>query len=427
MQLDVSKYQDIICWLENLLLDSGVSQNIAMYINLIVNIIILSILIFILDSILRKVVVNVFKAFSNKTKTTFDDFLVESNFPKYAAHVIPLYIVKALIPYILYEFIWLEGIMEDVFEVYVILLGVWIIRSFMRSTVNFLRTKESFHDKPLDSYFQVILITVWLIAVFGIITQITDTDPLKFFTALGAASAVLLLIFKDSILGFVASIQVAANDIVRIGDWITMEKFGADGDVMEINLATVKVRNFDNTITTIPTYSLISDSFKNWRGMQDSGGRRIKRSLNIKQNSVKFLTSKDVEELKKIQLIQPYLNIRQRDIEKFNNDNKIDKSLAINGRNQTNLGVFRKYIDAYLNQHSAVNKDLTMMTRHLQATPQGIPLEIYVFSGDKRWVNYEHIMADIFEHLIAAAPYFGLELYELPTGKDFITFKEKID
>ncbi len=217
-------------------------------------------------------------------------------------------------------------------------------------------------------------------------------------------------------MGFVASIQVSINDMVRIGDWISFDKYGADGDVIEINLATVKVQNWDKTITTIPTYALISDSFKNWRGMMDSGGRRIKRALIIKQESIHFLTKDDIESLKKIEMITEYLENRDKAIESFNTDNQIDKSILINGKNLTNIGVFRKYMDNYIHQHSGINKDMTIMVRQLA---QGLPIEVYAFSSDKRWANYEYIMADIFDHLLAAIPYFDLEGFELPSSTNF--------
>ena len=241
---------------------------------------------------------------------------------------------------------------------------------------------------------------------------------------MSAASAIVLLLFKDTILGFVASIQVTVNDMVRIGDWITFSKYGADGYVIEINLATVRVQNFDNTFTTIPTYSLTSDSFQNWRGMQESGGRRIKRAIHIKQSSIKFLTPKDIEELKKIKLIKPYLEHREKDNVKYNTKNNIDKSILINGKNQTNLGVFRKYIDAYLKKTPAVNKNMFLMVRHLASTDKGIPIEIYCFSSDKEWINYEHIQADIFDHLLASTSFFGLEIYENLSGKDFSEYNK---
>ncbi len=270
-------------------------------------------------------------------------------------------------------------------------------------------------DKPIESFIQVIMIFVWIGGLLSIIAVINGAEIWKFFTALGAASAVLLLVFKDTILGFVASIQVSINDMVRIGDWITFDKYGADGNVTEINLATVKVQNFDKTITTIPTYALISDSFKNWRGMENSGGRRIKRAVIIKLNSVKYLSKDELIKLKQIELLSAYLKNRSEDIDKYNTNNNINKDLLINGRNLTNIGVFRKYVETYIENHSGVNKDMMIMTRQLAPTTQGLPIEIYAFSSDKRWQNYEYIMADIFDHIIAAVPYFGLEIFELPT------------
>lgn len=219
-------------------------------------------------------------------------------------------------------------------------------------------------------------------------------------------------------MGFVASIQVSLNDMVRIGDWITFDKYGADGDVIEINLATVKVRNFDNTTTTIPTYSLISDSFRNWRGMLNSDGRRIKRHLLIKAKSIRFLTDEELEKMKKIQLISKYIDTRQTEINSYNKTYNVDKSLSINGRNMTNFGLFRKYITNYLENYPGLNKNMILLCRQLQPTAYGIPLEIYTFSKDQRFEQYEYIMADIFDHIIASIAYFDLEIFELPTDRD---------
>jgi miniconductance mechanosensitive channel len=240
---------------------------------------------------------------------------------------------------------------------------------------------------------------------------------------MGAASAVFLLIFKDTILGFVASIQVSINNIVKIGDWVTFDKYGADGDVIEINLSTVKVQNFDKTITTIPTYALISDSFKNWRGMVNSDGRRIKRALNIRLDSIKYLNKDEVDSLKKIEIISAYLEKRQSDIVSYNEQHQVNKELLLNGRNLTNIGVFRKYIETYIERHPAINKNMMIMARQLAPSSEGVPLEVYAFSSDKRWQNYEYIMADIFDHLIAAVPYFNLEIFEFPSKNDFIPKK----
>jgi miniconductance mechanosensitive channel len=304
-------------------------------------------------------------------------------------------------------------------QIFAIVLALWIVRSLLNTIKSYFKTLPHLMDKPVDSYIQVFMIFAWVVGITSALAIVTGFPFLHFITTLGAASAVVLLIFKDTILGFVASIQVSINDMVRIGDWITFDKYGADGDVIEINLATVKVQNFDKTTTTIPTYALISDSFKNWRSMTQSDGRRIKRALIIKQNSIKYLSARDIEKLKKIQLIQAYLVKRDSDITAYNSANQINKEIPVNGRNLTNIGVFRKYVESYVSNHSAINKNMMIMARHLPPTPQGIPLEVYAFSSDKRWENYEYIMADIFDHLLAAVPYFDLELYELPNNAPY--------
>lgn len=410
--------------LRDYLVDQGLSLFWAKHINLLIVLIFIGGLAYLFDRILRKFVVKLFVIFSEKTTTTFDDYLVQSRFPRYVAHIVPLLLLKALFPYVFEEFPFWFKIFNIALNVYGIVLILKIIRSVLRSSKNYLRTKEQYADKPLESYLQVILIFLWGVAGMFIVYVITGREVLSLFS-LGAASAIILLIFKDTILGFVASIQVSVNDIVRIGDWITFSKFGADGTVTDINLATVRVQNWDNTFTTIPTYSLIADSFQNWRGMQESGGRRIKRAVYIKQNSIKFLTPEKIEELKKIQMIKPYIEHRQREIERHNERVSADKSVLINGRNQTNFGVFRKYIDSSLRNNTGVNNNLMIMVRQLHPTPQGIPLEIYCFSADKRWENYEAIMSDVFDHIIASVPYFELELFEEPTGADIKKLKPK--
>lgn len=409
--------QHYSCLFQEYLVSEGMTLEWAIFLNVVLNCIIVLVAVYILDVIFRKFIVEAFKAFSNKTKTTFDDYLVKSNFPRFFAHILPLGILWNLIPIIFIESPLMTDLLLIAAKIFTVVLSVYIFRSILRSTRNFLEESERFKDKPMESYVQVLMIFAWGIGIFWIIQLLTGFSLVS-LTTLGAASAVILLIFKDTILGFVASIQVSVNDIVRIGDWITFSKFGADGYVTEINLATVRVQNFDNTFTTIPTYSLIADSFQNWRGMQESDGRRIKRAIFIKQSSIRFLSEEDIERLKKIQLIKPYLEHRQKDVDKFNRNNEIDKELLINGRNQTNLGVFRYYADALLNENSAINKDLFLMVRHLAPTDKGIPIEIFCYSYDKSWVNYEHIQADIFDHLLAAIPYFDLEIFELPTGKD---------
>ncbi|MBD1261341.1 mechanosensitive ion channel [Maribacter polysiphoniae] len=406
-------------WIFDFLVDHGLSDSWAGTINMLALLLLVFIVLFVVDFFLRKIIVGVFNRLSSSSKTHFDDLLVHNKVPRNIAHIIPLALAYKAIPAIFRDFPNAELFFVKAIEVCGIILFLWIVRSVLHTVKDFLKTLASLRDKPIDSYIQVFMIFAWAIGLFYAFSIVSGIELWKFLTALGTASAVIILIFKDTILGFVASIQVSINDMVRIGDWITFEKYGADGDVIEINLATVKVQNFDKTITTIPTYALISDSFKNWRGMDDSGGRRIKRALIIKQESIKFLTKENIEALKKIELIRNYLETRGKAINTFNSENGIDKSLLINGKNLTNVGVFRKYIDTYINRHSGINKEMTIMVRHLKPSPQGLPIEIYAFSSDKRWANYEYIMADIFDHLLAAIPYFELEGFELPSSTNF--------
>lgn len=397
-------------------LELGMAENVARYLNSLSLLIIAIILVFIVDYIVWKVIRVISVRLARYTKTNFDDIIISNRVPRYVAHIIPLAFMLELLPLIFTDFPYAENIAMKVGYILAVVLVLYITKSMLNSVKDYLKTLTQFKDKPIDSYIQVFMIFAWIAGLMTIFAIVTDTTIWKFFTALGAASAVILLIFKDSILGFVASIQVSINDMVRIGDWISFEKYGADGVVIEITLATVKVQNWDKTITTIPTYALISDSFKNWRGMSESGGRRIKRALIIKQSGIKYLTEADIEKLKQIELITNYLQNRSDKINAYNEQQEIDKSLAINGRNLTNIGVFRKYIQTYLEKHSALNQDMTLMTRQLAPTSQGIPIEIYTFSADRRWQNYEYIMADIFDHLLAAVPYFELEVFELPSA-----------
>lgn len=403
------------------LVSVGFTETSSKYMNMLALAIVLFVLVFIIDFIIRKILIEVFSRFASKSKTNFDDLLVTNKVPSNVAHVIPFLIMIEFMPIVLSDFMNSLKIVEKGLQVFAILLTLWIVRSVLNTIKDYLKILPRLKDKPIDSYIQVFMIFSWVVGIFSAIAIISGIEFINFITGLGAASAVILLIFKDTILGFVASIQVSINDMVHIGDWITFEKYGADGDVTEINLATVKVQNWDKTITTIPTYALISDSFKNWRGMINSDGRRIKRSLNIKFDSIKYLSKDEVDSLKKIQLISSYLDKRQSDIETYNTTNNINKELALNGRNLTNIGVFRKYVQTYIEQHSAINKEMMIMVRQLAPTTQGIPLEIYAFSSDKRWENYEYIMSDIFDHVIASVPYFNLEIFELPTGSSFLS------
>lgn len=385
-----------------------------------INLIVLS-LVVLLTSILlnflsKKIISNFFVKLSSKTTNNFDDYLISNRAQIYISKLIPVLFIYWVIPFWLMGFESLINYTTIFIEIYFILLIIWIIRSFLRSGKDYLKTIESLKDKPIESFVQVCLIVVWFLGILIIFSLITGKEISTFLTAMGALSAVILLIFKDTILGFVASIQLSANDLIRIGDWITMEKYGADGDVIEINLNSVKIQNFDKTITTIPTYKLISDSFKNWRGMSDSNVRRIKRALLIKGSSIKFLSKNDLNELKKIKLIEGYIIKKEKEISEYNLNLKIDDSSLVNGRSLTNLGLFRIYIEEFLDNNPSINSEMTLMCRQLTPTSQGVPLEIYAFSKDQDWKKYEDIMSDIFDHLLASLKTFHLELFELPSS-----------
>ena len=402
----------------------GFSENAAKYVNMLVLLIILLIIVFTVDFLIRKIIRSFFAKFANETKTNFDNLLLKNKVPRNMAHIIPLIIALQLSPIVFADFANFDIVIEKGLHLFAIVLILWLVRSILSTLKDYFKTLASLKDKPVDSYIQVFMIFAWVFGILAAFAILTGIKFIEFITTIGAASAVLILVFKDTILGFVASIQVSINDMVRIGDWVTFDKYAADGDVTEINLSTVKVQNFDLTITTIPTYALISDSFQNWRAMENSGGRRIKRALHIKLASIHYLSKKEVDALKKIQSITTYLETRQIDIDDYNTAQNIDKELLLNGRNLTNIGVFRKYAETYIENHSGINKDMLLMVRQLPPGTQGIPIEIYAFSKDKRWQNYEYIMAEIFDHLIAAVPYFNLEIFELPSNSSFINSKE---
>ena len=413
--------EKLFSWCYPLFKKLDLGETISSYLSLAINIFILSVFTYVIYLIFSYILVRTIIIIARKTKTKFDDLLVSNNTAKYIAHLIPLLFIYKSVPIILENFVYWESIFGKLVEIYIVLLSLWIIKTIFNALRDHLKQNPRYSDKPIDSYIQVIMIVLWLFAFIFVVSKIFDVKTGTMLGTFGAVSAIIILIFRDTILGFVASVQVSLNDMVRIGDWITFDKFGADGDVIEINLATVKVRNFDNTTTTIPTYSMISDSFRNWRGMLNSDGRRIKRHILIKASSIRFLDVNELQDLKKIQLISNYINLRQSDIDKFNKTHQVDKSVLINGRNMTNFGVFRKYITQYLSQYPGLNKEMILLCRQLQPTPQGVPLEIYTFSNDKRFENYEYIMADIFDHVFASIRYFDLEIYELPSEKnDFV-------
>lgn len=410
----------------NLFEGAGLSGRTAHIITSASLLIVAFLVLFAVDYVIRNIFNSVLTRIIKKTKTTWDDFLLQNKVLDQLSRLIIVVIAQQIIPFIFVGFPSFESALSKFLAILVILSVYGLLNSLLKTARDILRTSKAFVDKPLDSYLQVV--QIFLIFVIGtlIVSILTGNSPWSFLVSLGAASAILMLVFKDTILGFVASIQVSANDSVRVGDWIEMPKYGVDGDVMQINLNNVKVRNFDKTIVTIPTYTLLSDSFKNYRGMQDSGGRRIKRSINIKISSIRYVTEQEIEELKKIMLLNPYIDERENEIKAYNKGIQVDESVLVNGRRMTNVGLFRAYIEAYAKHNPDIHKDFTLMVRQLAPNEHGLPLELYMFTLGTDWGFFENTMSDLFDHLFAAIKYFHLEVFELPASDDLRqVFSEK--
>jgi miniconductance mechanosensitive channel len=315
----------------------------------------------------------------------------------------------------------LAGLLQRSILAYMIGVLLLVLNSLISAANAIYRTYEISKSRPIKGYLQVVRIFITVIGIVVMVTTILNKSALGLLSGIGALSAVIILVFRDSILGLVASVQLSGNDMVRIGDWITVPSYGADGDVVDITLQTVTVQNFDKTIVTVPIYSLVSSSFKNWRGMSDSGGRRIKRSLSIDMNSVRFCTPEMIARFRKIDILGDYIDRKQQEIDEDNRTRKANTSEMINGRRMTNLGVFRAYIGAYLHDHPLIHDEMTFLVRQLQPTDKGLPLEIYVFSRDQAWARYEAIQADIFDHLLASISFFDLDVYQSPSSLDLRT------
>ena len=394
--------EEIIEFLSNY----GISSYLSNLITTGLIILSITVIVIMINYITRRIILSFFKRIAKSTSSTFDDLLIKNKVPRLLSFIPSLFFLYLVIP------TYTDNLVI-IIEALTIVLFIITVKSVLGTVKDYFKLSSSLKHIPIDSYIQVIMIFLWFIGIILILSVLTGREIGTFLASLGALSAIIILVFRDTILGFVSSIQITVNDTVRIGDWITMKGSDADGTVIEVNLSTVKVQNFDNTITTIPTYKLVSDSFINWRGMEESKGRRIKRSLLIKPSSVRFLKNEEINELKKVKLIKDYLNKKSSEIELYNQKENADKSMLLNGRNMTNLGVFRTYIEEYLKAHPMTNDDLTMMCRQLEPTSQGIPIQIYAFSKDKEWTKYEALTSDIFDHLLSSVKYFELECFEL--------------
>jgi len=404
-------------WFINLLINSGLSENGANWGGEFIMLILLSFAAYLAYIIAWRVMWKVFMPLMQRSKNQFDDLLIKHRFFKKISYLVPALILY----YFTDDTITIPALISFIttaLEIFFVLNTILILNSVISTINDFYERYEFSKDHPLKGVFQVLKLLMYLLGALFVVGMLIDRDLSSLILSLGALSAVLLLIFKDPILGLVGGLQLIFNKMLSIGDWISMPKFGADGTVLEINLTTVKVQNWDKTIVTIPTYSLISDSFQNWRGMEESGGRRVKRSINIDMDSIRFCDDEMLEKLNQISILRPYLAKKKEELEKYNKEYKTEPSSMINGRRQTNIGVFRAYLELYLKNRPDIHTDMTFLVRQLQSTEKGLPIEIYIFTKTIEWAKYESIQSDIFDHILAALPEFGLKVYQFPKSGD---------
>ena len=393
----------------------GVYESTARYLSTGILVIFIALLSIFANFITTKVVLRVISLLINSNKFKWDTVLLEREVFHRLSHIVPAIIIYSFASAFTEQ---MTIIIQRFSSAYIVLIGMSVVDALLNSVDDIYRNYELSRNKPIKGYLQVTKISVYIIGGIVVIATIIGQSPLFLLSGIGALTAVILLVFKDSLLGLVAGIQLSSNDMIRLGDWIEMPKYGANGDVIDISLNTVKVKNSDKTITTIPTYALVSDSFKNWRGMNESGGRRINRSVYIDITSITFCTDEMLEEFEKIDCLTDYIRNKRHEIIHYNLENNIDTSYSVNSRRLTNIGIFRAYIQSYLKNHPKIHKDLVQLVRQLPPGEYGLPLNIYVFTNDTEWANYENIQSDIFDHLLAVVPQFGLRVFQKPTGYD---------
>jgi len=410
-------------FISDFLAEQGVAQQVADLFGMASTIILLLLLAFISYWVTKQFMVRLIEIVFKRSKNTWDDALVHNGFVQRLSYLMPIIVIYLSADFLLPRQALAPEFFKRFAMVFFVMAGVWMLDSILLAIREIYSKSHMASRRPIRGYLDAVKIIAYVMAGIFIVSILTDKSPWGVLSILGGFTVVLMLVFKDTILGFVASIQLSGHDMIRIGDWIEMPKYGADGDVIDVSIHTVKVRNWDKTITTIPTYGLVTDAFKNWRGMSESGGRRIKRALHLDMSSVKFCTDEMLEHFKKFDLIKDYISGKQEEISEYNKEHETDTSKLINGRRQTNIGVFRAYIVAYLKNHPKIHQNMTFLVRHLEPTQHGLPIQIYVFSNDQAWANYEAIQADIFDHLLAAVPEFELRVFQNPTGYDFSTLK----
>lgn len=370
----------------------------------------------------KKIVLRFVSHIIRKSKPEWNEILIKNRVFERISQLVPPVIISIFSVYFPSHTLWIQRIAEA----YIVIVVLLIADAFLNSVEKIYKTHEISKTKPIKGFLQAVKICIYIIGLVIIVARLIGESPIILLGGIGALTAVVTLVFKDSILGFVAGIQLSANDMVRIGDWIEMPKYEADGTVIDLSLNTVKVENFDRTITSIPAYALISDAFKNWRNMENVGGRRIMRSINIDVSSISLCTDEQIERFKKIDLLTEYIKEKQTEIENHNKVHNLNLEEVVNGRRLTNIGTFRAYILNYLKNHDGIHKGMIQMVRQLPPQGRGLPLEIYAFSNVTNWVKYENIQSDIFDHVLSVAPQFGLSIFQEPTGFDIKKAVEKI-
>jgi miniconductance mechanosensitive channel len=399
-------------------LGRGVPPGLARFAGLLAGTAYLFLLALLANLLAKRLIAGVIHPLIHRTDNKWDDILVESGVIVRFSHLVPAAALHFFAPAVFEGHARAIEVLGTVVNVYLLIIALYVIDAGLNSFRAVWERGPAGRRFPAKSFTQAAKLVVNLVGAILLLSVLLGKSPLVFFSGLGAITAILLLIFKDAILGLVAGIQLSVNQMVAAGDWIEMPARGADGDVIDVSLTTVKVRNWDKTITTIPTYALISDSFKNWQGMAETGGRRIKRCLHLDLRTLRFSDEEQLERFKRIRLLRPYLEAKLQEIQKHNDDVGDDLAELINGRRLTNIGTFRAYCLAYLKQHPRIRQDLTLLVRQLEPTATGLPLQIYAFANDTAWANYENIQSDIFDHLLAVLPDFGLSAFQNPSGAD---------
>lgn len=385
------------------------------------------------DLVTRRVILGVVARAVRGTRIRFDDVLLEFNVFGRAAHFAP-----ALVVYYGIRFVPipdevaganfdLRTLIEHAAASAMVLIAISTLVAFVAALGKVYSGTELAQGRPIEAYTQIAKIAVYVIGIVLFIAVLTGRSPLLLLSGIGAVTAVLLLIFRDTILGFVASLQITSYDMVRVGDWVEMGQYGADGDVIELSLHTVKVQNWDKTITAIPTHKLIEEPFRNWRGMQESGGRRIKRSFNIDVNSIRFLEEEELDRLENFVVLRDYVRGKRGELAKYNATFSADAKLIPNARRLTNVGTFRAYLKGYLRQHPRIHQGMTLLVRQLPPSSEGLPIELYVFTNTTAWGDYEDIQSDVFDHVFSIVHEFGLRVFQEPSGADFEKLSEAGD